>query len=171
MPSGREALMAFLIVGVCCIVGLAVGGIVGNDATAGFGFFAGIAFGIVFARLRALSTRIEALTRDVAGTLPARAAAVAISETRAAPAQPAAATQAPQPASEMRPAPPAPAPIIDSSARRASVAAGAPAPAAPSQTVRTPPPPNAIDPLLAAIRRWFTEGNVPVKVGMLVLFA
>ncbi len=28
-----------------------------------------------------------------------------------------------------------------------------------------------VDPIVRAIRRWFTEGNVPVKVGMLVLFA
>jgi uncharacterized membrane protein len=82
----------------------------------------------------------------------------------------------PAPAAEpaMRTTPPAPAPIIDSAARRAAAAAQAAAtspPAARSQSVRTPPPPNAIDNLLAAIRRWFTEGNVPVKVGMLVLFA
>lgn len=37
-----------------------------------------------------------------------------------------------------------------------------------------PPPPSRPDPLslaFRAVRRWFTEGNVPVKVGMLVLFA
>ncbi len=168
--------MAFLIVVVCCILGLAVGGIVGNDSTAGFGFFAGIAFGIVFARLRTLSARIEALKRDVAGTAPARAAPIVASERRVEPVQPAPAAPMPAPAAEpaMRTTPPAPAPIIDSAARRAAAAAQAAAtspPAARSQSVRTPPPPNAIDNLLAAIRRWFTEGNVPVKVGMLVLFA
>jgi uncharacterized membrane protein len=166
--------MAFLIVVVCCILGLAVGGVVGNDSTAGFGFFAGIAFGIVFARLRTLSARIEALKRDVAGTAPARAAAVAVSERRAEPAPPAPAAPAPPAAEPMRPAPPSPTPIIDSAARRASIAAQAAASAAspaPSQPARTPTPPNAIDSLIAAIKRWFTEGNVPVKVGMLVLFA
>ena len=158
--------MAFLIVVVCCILGMIVGGIVGNDATVGFGFFAGIAFGIVFARLRTLSARIESLKRDIAGTTPAGAAAVAASERRAEPVQAA-------------PVQPAAAPIIDSAARRAAAAqaatTSAPAPAAvppraPS-TPRTPPPPNAIDNLAAAIKRWFTEGNVPVKVGMLVLIA
>src|SRR5262249_16848103 len=71
-----------------------------------------------------------------------------------------------------------PAPIVDSAARRAAAAAQATAtstpaaapPRAPSAP-RTPPPPNAIDHLVAAIKRWFTEGNVPVKVGMLGLFA
>ena len=69
--------MAFLIVVVCCILGLAVGGIVGNDSTAGFGFFAGIAFGIVFARLRTLSARIESLKREVTGTTAAPASTAA----------------------------------------------------------------------------------------------
>ena len=92
--------MAFLIVVVCCILGLAVGGIVGNDSTAGFGFFAGIAFGIVFARLRTLSARIEALKRDVAGTTAARAAAFVATEPRPAPAQPEPAAPAPPPAAE-----------------------------------------------------------------------
>lgn len=38
---------------------------------------------------------------------------------------------------------------------------------------RSPPPPSRPDPLtlVRAVRRWFSEGNVPVKVGMLVLFA
>ncbi|GAB3381422.1 DUF2339 domain-containing protein [Lysobacter fragariae] len=39
---------------------------------------------------------------------------------------------------------------------------------------RIPTPPRRPDPLtlgLRAVRRWFTEGNVPVKVGVLVLFA
>jgi uncharacterized membrane protein len=175
--------MAFLIVVVCCIVGLAVGGIVGNDATAGFGFFAGIAFGIVFARLRTLSARIEALKREVIGTATARAAAVSASERRPEPLQP---VQAPQPSpahpasaeSSTRTTLPAPVPIIDSAARRAAMSAHAPSMAAPSTpapvssaaATRTAPP-NAIDNLIVAIKRWFTEGNVPVKVGMLVLFA
>ena len=168
--------MAFLIVVVCCILGLAVGGIVGNDSTAGFGFFAGIAFGIVFARLRTLSARIEALKRDVAGTTAAHAAAFVAAEPRPAPAQPAPVAPVPPPVAEspLRTTAPAPAPIIDSAARRAAVAAQATvtsAPVAPAQAARTPPPPNAIDNLVAAIKRWFTEGNVPVKVGMLVLFA
>jgi uncharacterized membrane protein len=34
-----------------------------------------------------------------------------------------------------------------------------------------PPPPGWGDKITAAIKRWFTEGNVPVKIGVLVLFA
>jgi len=102
--------MAFLIVVVCCILGMIVGGIVGNDATVGFGFFAGIAFGIVFARLRTLSARIEALKRDVAGTTAARAAAFVATERRAEPAQPTPAAPVAPSVTEpaMRTTPPAP---------------------------------------------------------------
>jgi hypothetical protein len=56
--------MAFLIVVACCVVGLIVGGAVGDGSTAALGFFAGVAFGLVFARMRTLSGRIEALRRD-----------------------------------------------------------------------------------------------------------
>ena len=52
-------------------------------------------------------------------------------------------------------------------------------PAAPRPAIALPPgPPRApfddsgpVDRVVRAIRRWFSEGNVPVKVGMLVLFA
>ncbi|NNC24678.1 DUF2339 domain-containing protein, partial [Salinisphaera sp. USBA-960] len=40
------------------------------------------------------------------------------------------------------------------------------APAAPP-----PPPPDVFTVAARWLRRWFTEGNVPVKVGMLVLLA
>ncbi len=34
-----------------------------------------------------------------------------------------------------------------------------------------PPQPDVVERAIDAVKRWFTEGNVPVKVGMLVLFA
>ncbi|MCD9047723.1 DUF2339 domain-containing protein [Luteimonas sp. MHLX1A] len=51
-----------------------------------------------------------------------------------------------------------------------------PAPAGELPPPRTPPPPAPAPPGMveraaAAVRRWFTTGNVPVKVGMLVLLA
>ena len=36
---------------------------------------------------------------------------------------------------------------------------------------REPPKPGWDEKITAAIKRWFTEGNVPVKIGVLVLFA
>lgn len=44
----------------------------------------------------------------------------------------------------------------------------------PAPAHQAPPPPsgpNPVERLLAGAKRWFTEGNVPVKIGMLVLLA
>ena len=151
--------MGILIVVISCVVGLIVGGVVGDEKMAGFGFFAGIAIGIAFARLRTLSARIEALRREfgIPGATGVR-------------------TEAP-PLARAEPAPMAPAPIIDSAARRAAIAATSTT--APPGTVATPPTPartapatpGPLDHFIGAVKRWFTEGNVPVKVGMLVLIA
>ena len=168
--------MAFVYVVICCVVGFAVGGITGQGSMAAFGFFAGIAFGVVFARVRTLSMRIAALEKR-----PAVAPAADVSRTAAAPieaAPPPTATTEPATPPGPTPRPMAPAPIIDSAARRAAAAAIAtPTATAASSTPprapppRTPPPRGAIDNAFDAIKRWFTEGNVPVKVGMLVLIA
>lgn len=48
--------------------------------------------------------------------------------------------------------------------------AATPARAAPA-AVRRPQAPDPATVFVRAVKRWFTEGNVPVKVGMLVLFA
>ena len=71
--------MAFVYVVICCVVGFAVGGITGQGSMAAFGFFAGIAFGVVFARVRTLSMRIAALEKR-----PAVAPAADVSRTAAA---------------------------------------------------------------------------------------
>ena len=42
---------------------------------------------------------------------------------------------------------------------------------APPARAHTPPPPDMAAIAIARIKSWFTEGNVPVKIGMLVLFA
>ncbi|MFA1720478.1 DUF2339 domain-containing protein [Xanthomonas campestris] len=68
--------------------------------------------------------------------------------------------------------------VARSSASVSDAAASAPSPVAasaqptPPPSAPTPPPtPNAIERAASALKRWFTEGNVPVKVGMLVLLA
>src|SRR5690606_13400738 len=53
-------------------------------------------------------------------------------------------------------------------------AAAMPGAAGPRRPLPPPPPPPAPNPVerfAAGVRRWFTEGNVPVKVGVLVLLA
>ncbi|UQA69697.1 DUF2339 domain-containing protein [Stenotrophomonas maltophilia] len=76
----------------------------------------------------------------------------------------AAAPQPPQP--PVREAPPTEAPPP-------RPAAPPPVPPAPVQPPLPPEPvlPNFIERGVGAVKRWFTEGNVPVKIGMLVLLA
>ncbi|KRD77552.1 DUF2339 domain-containing protein [Lysobacter sp. Root983] len=85
---------------------------------------------------------------------------------RTIPGEPAAPTPAAEPASALPPPLPAsaPRPIFEESPR------AEPARAARAQ-VRAPAQPDPIERMVGAVKRWFTEGNVPVKVGMLVLFA
>lgn len=55
-------------------------------------------------------------------------------------------------------------------ARKYSVPSAS-APLPPSPPSSAPPRPNAVERALRAMKRWFTVGNVPVKIGMLVLLA
>jgi uncharacterized membrane protein len=165
--------MGFLILVACCIAGLAVGGTFGNDATAALGFFGGLAIGLVLLRLRGLAQRVDTLRTELDAlkrrgppqTAPATAttgSAASIDLTATAPptrAEPALADALIAPVDAPLP-PPVP-PI-------ASVGPRPPAPV-------FPPPPPAQPDLLGKgidwVKRWFSEGNLPVKVGMLVLFA
>jgi uncharacterized membrane protein len=175
--------MGFLIVAACCVGGLILGGAVGSGATAGLGFFVGIAIGLILVRLRTLSTHIEALRRDVEAMQLARTVSIAAQarreETARAQASPAA--QDPGIHPSLRPTPPGPTPVIDLGARAGAGTNPAPPPVPPQARAaaaprapappREPPPPGPLENAAGAIKRWFTEGNVPVKVGMLVLFA
>lgn len=77
-------------------------------------------------------------------------------------------TPAPAPAQASQPQsqPPSPAP----QSATASPASPPPLPPSPRQPV-APAGPNYIEIGLRAVKRWFTVGNVPVKIGMLVLLA
>jgi uncharacterized membrane protein len=177
--------MAFLIVVASGIVGFVVGAGVGDGSTAALGFFGGLALGFAFARLHTLSRRIDALQRaaDMSAS-PAASSTSATPREIASPIDIAASPGAsPSPIERGRSVATPPA-IIDSAARRAATAAGEmrPSPAAVASAPAAPPnappanPPGATEPsptarAADAIRRWFTEGNVPVKVGMLVLIA
>jgi len=178
--------MSFLIVVACCIVGGVLGGIVGNDGDAALGFFGGIAIGIALARLRSLSARVDALTRELAGLAspqrvetpsPPRTTTASETTTRAA----ATATSALPPAAATSVAAATIAPTIASEpVTRDAAPIDTPTPTPPPLPLRPRAEPPAApkapssDPIGKAvewIKRWFTEGNVPVKVGMLVLFA
>lgn len=76
------------------------------------------------------------------------------------------------PASPAVPAPPVTAIAgIERSAPPEPAARPAPPPLhAAAARAPTPPPPDALDRALRTIKHWFTEGNVPVKIGVLVSF-
>jgi len=161
--------MGFLIVVAACIAGLFIGGSFGDGGDIALGFFAGLAIGIAFARMHGLSTRVQALRDEVDVLKRARA-----EPTRADPPPRAEAVRT-QPAPDVAPPiaqpPPAP-PAVELDMPSASTA---PPPVAPARvSIPSPRIPNGPDPTQRAanwIKRWFSEGNVPVKVGMLVLFA
>lgn len=55
--------------------------------------------------------------------------------------------------------------------RDAGLPPQAPPPQAPRASAPRPPPPDPLAPIVRAVKRWFTEGNVPVKIGVMVLLA
>ncbi len=166
--------MPFLIVIASCIAGLVLGS---NDGEAALGFFGGLAIGIVLARMRSLSARIDALTHELhalalarrVGASPARPATMP-TDVATTTVEPARATEVPAHAAATEslirtigpPDLPRPPPTPESRA-------DAPATAVPSPA--STPSPDLASKTGAWLKRWFTEGNVPVKVGMLVLFA
>jgi uncharacterized membrane protein len=169
--------MGFLIVIACCFAGLVVGGMFGSDAMVGFGFFVGLANGLVLARARNLSVRVDGLRSDLEALRGARRedAPQALRETRQEPAPPTvSAPVAPVAAAFVKPSGPLPpVSIVDLDAHE-EIAAPPPPPPRPPIAIPSPrPPPGSLPTEKAAswLKRWFSEGNVPVKVGMLVLFA
>ncbi len=171
--------MGFLWTLAGAILGLIVGGLAGGDDGALSGFLFGALIGLLWARVTALSSRLERAEHQLSDLWASRAQAEAIAQMRAnagAATPVAAAPSAPPPDRAAMPAldddildlralprvPPAPA-----------VAPRAAPPARPPQPARPPAPAreSTLDHAFDVIKRWFTEGNVPVKVGMLVLFA
>ncbi len=172
--------MGFLIVVACCIAGLAVATL-GYAAPSALGFFGGLAVGLIIVRQYALSARLDALRGEIdrlRRTFPGdRATPPAGTHRDSAPA--------PAPVAEARPATASRAPDATTDAESArDRAAGSerptpPPPPAPAlgtprlatPSPRAPPRPDPLQRALGGFARWFSTGNVPVKVGMLVLFA
>ncbi|MEO7325321.1 MAG: DUF2339 domain-containing protein [Dokdonella sp.] len=181
--------MGFMIVIACCFAGMVIGGMSGSDAMVTAGFFFGLAGGLMLVHVRKLSARIDALRGDVDALRQVQRAESAplprASREDVAPSATASKPSVPTRTS----APPVPdwtAPVLDLRFDEASSAMPpvAPIPSAaprPPTTPTTPrrvivPPrrpssPDPFDRAIAWVKRWFSEGNVPVKVGMLVLFA
>lgn len=136
---------------------------------------------VALAMIGTLKRRVGQLESDVAQLRLERveAAAAAREPTLADWMRERATTPPPQPTPAAPPQTPAPPPTPPVPERTADAPnAGAVPPPLPQQPRPTSPPrpapPSRPDPLTLAaraVRHWFTEGNVPVKVGVLVLFA
>jgi uncharacterized membrane protein len=143
----------------------------------------GAMVGLLLGQLRTLRARVGNLERKLERLGETTAAARPSPEQPAAASVPAAApaTPAETPASS-----PAPAPVVTANAAvgfepapdvgQIPATAAAAAEPRPVATERLISPsaiaaqPTAVDNAVAAVKRWFTEGNVPVKVGVIVLF-
>jgi uncharacterized membrane protein len=165
---------------VGAIVGAILGAIASHDASTVFGVFGGAMFGYLLWRLGELDRRTrEAEERLAAIEQKELRAGIARSEVKPSPGptldlrniEPA----APAPTAPSRSAEPqladfdAPAPPPPPSPAAAPVWSSAAQPVVTEQTERWQNEPRTD--VFALIKNWFTEGNVPVKVGMLVLFA
>ena len=161
--------MGFLIIVAACIAGLFVGGCFGDDGDIALGFFAGLAIGIAFARQRTLAARIDALQAQLVRRGGEREATPAMQAPRSAATPPSGAAEPLIVAPPMPPAPPIPSAVT--AATPVDPVRAEPARVAIARVAHPPAQPDLFDRLSGWVRRWFSEGNVPVKVGMLVLFA
>lgn len=171
--------MGFLTVIAAALIGAIIGGSVGNDATAALGFFSGLAIGWIFAWLRGVAARVDAMQREInllkfasakrSGPAPASSIAPSIAP-----------TSGPISAPPIAPAPPAATLAqhadldLTGIGEAPPIAPPPPRPPAlpiPSPRVIQPTGPGPIESAGAWLKRWFSEGNVPVKIGMLVLIA
>ena len=147
------------------VIGAVLGGLVSEGRLYGFVF--GAALGLLWGRQAQLSRELK----DVRTRLASLSTAA---RTRPAPADERPWTTAAEARDAMRePEPPVVPPAVPSTAPRVETPAPAmrPAPTPPRPEPMAPRQPSGLDRLLQRVWRWFTEGNVPVKIGMLVLFA
>jgi len=149
------------------VIGVVLGGIASGGSA--FGFLGGAALGLLWGRQQHLAHEMDVLkTRFGQAPQPDRIPTppqvpheplrTTVEDIHQAPPS---AARAPVEPREERPQA-APAPIVQPPQRVES--APPPVPAAPRE-------PSMLDRLVQRVWRWFTEGNVPVKIGMVVLFA
>ena len=134
---------------------------------------------VALVMIAGLRRRVAALEGALAAAPAARPVAAEPAPERAAP-MPAASADPPflRPVAAAAPPPPQPTPPpvhepVPAAAEALRPVAPPPVLPAPVQPPLPPEPalPNFIERGIGAVKRWFTEGNVPVKIGMLVLLA
>jgi uncharacterized membrane protein len=164
---------------VGAFAGLALGALLDSGSLMAFGFVCGALIGVLLSRVSALGVEVGQLQRrmrafDELATRPTRAETPRVAT-------------APEAALDLRPAAASPVAAFDLP-ESFDIDVQAPLPPAPPTDVVDLPPPAATDVwqreaedtapsedpglrLFAWIKAWFSEGNLPVKVGMLVLLA
>ncbi|MCU1063044.1 DUF2339 domain-containing protein [Stenotrophomonas maltophilia] len=132
---------------------------------------------VALVMIAGLRRRVAALESTLAAASVSRPATVATA-TEAASARPVVTPSASADPPFLRPVAAAtPQPPQPSVPEAAPAETPAPRPVTPPPVPLAPPlpaepaPPNVIERGIGAVKRWFTEGNVPVKIGMLVLLA
>jgi uncharacterized membrane protein len=140
------------------LVGALVGIALAEERSA-LGAIAGFLLAFLLAGHVRLRAQVAALAAELE-RVRARATAAAAGAMAAAP------EPAPAPAATAAPMPPTAPPDVAPATPQATTPA--PPPASPWQAP-APVGPKALDALVARLKSWFTEGNVPVKVGVLVL--
>ena len=134
---------------------------------------------VALVMIAGLRRRVAALEGALAAAPAARPVAAEPAPERAAP-MPAAGADPPflRPVAAAAPPPPQPTPPpvhepVPAAAEALRPVAPPPVPSVPVQPPLPSEPtlPNFIERGIGAVKRWFTEGNVPVKIGMLVLLA
>lgn len=143
------------------VIGAVLGGLASEGGLAGIA--GGAALGLIWGRQLQLSRELKNLRAQLGEARPPEPVATERSWTTAEETR----------GSMHEPSPVAPAVVASPPVPRETVTPpeGPAAWPAADAMPRAPSAPSALDRLTSRVWHWFTEGNVPVKIGMLVLFA
>jgi uncharacterized membrane protein len=135
-----------------------------------YGMLSGVLLGLIWAHQKNLQSELDKTRAQLDQALAQRGAAAPPTSHREPPAPVAPTAWEPVTHSGRShaeaPARAAPPPLASPAGNpRARIGASTP------QRRNSPAPPDAVSMAISRIKSWFTEGNVPVKIGMLVLFA
>lgn len=152
------------------ILGALFGAVLADDSRMLFGFVAGALLGVLLAQALKLRSRVAQLEQQVAALRMAGVRTMAPEVPAPRPqAEAAPAPTRAEPAATPSPAAVAPAGPVPPPIPAAPAPAPAPRPAPPPAEPAEPAEPDVVTKAARLLKAWFFEGNVPVKLGVLVL--